>query len=61
MARTAIWKTITATLTHDIATGKYAPGDRLQLPPEVVPARREDEARAAGDIPVKAARIEIFG
>ena len=29
MARTAIWKTITATLTHDIATGKYAPGDRL--------------------------------
>ena len=29
MARTAIWKNITATLTHDIATGKYAPGDRL--------------------------------
>ena len=29
MARTAIWKTITAALTHDIATGKYAPGDRL--------------------------------
>ncbi|EDQ05385.1 putative transcriptional regulator PhnF [Sulfitobacter indolifex] len=29
MARTAIWKNITATLTRDIATGKYAPGDRL--------------------------------
>ncbi|SDG53422.1 phosphonate metabolism transcriptional regulator PhnF [Sulfitobacter delicatus] len=29
MARTAIWKNITATLIHDIASGKYAPGDRL--------------------------------
>jgi GntR family phosphonate transport system transcriptional regulator len=38
MARTAIWKNITATLTHDIATGKYAPGD--QLPTEAQLAAR---------------------
>lgn len=29
MARTAIWTSISAALTHDIAEGRYAPGDKL--------------------------------
>ena len=36
--RTAIWKTIHATLTGDIAQGRYSPGDKL--PTEAALARR---------------------
>ncbi len=35
MARTAIWTSIAATLTHDIAEGRYGPGDKLPTEAEL--------------------------
>ena len=43
MTRTPIWQSIATTLTHDIATGRYAPGDKL--PTEAALSARFDVNR----------------